>query len=162
MQALGMSSVPSKRLTNADPSANKRPKMEKSFSNPYLEDAGRGLLPDWAANNKAFPINPAARSLISASQPSIVSNPSSRPSSAGSSINVSQEIDLGLEPVSQKGGKKDADSSKMDVESMMDATAYGGVDLKVNIFCINRFRKKNSHLICSLMGDLHHQKKRHF
>jgi hypothetical protein len=137
--------------------------MEKSFNNPYLDDAGRGQLPDWAANNKAFPTNPAARPLISAGQSSIVSNHSSRPSSAGSSINVSQEIDLELEPVSQKGGKKDADSSKMDVDSMMDATAYGGVDLKVSVFCLNIFRKKNSHLICPLMGNnLHRQKKRRF
>ena len=126
MQALAMLSVPSKRSTNSDPSANKRHKIEKSLSNPNLEDAGRGQLPQWAVNNKVFPNNPKAYSMMTSS--SVVSNPSSRPSSAGSSISVSHEADLGLQPASQKG-KKD---TEMDVGSMMDATAYGGVDLKVN------------------------------
>jgi len=131
MQALAMSSVPSKRSTNADPSANKRHKMEKSLSNPNLEDAGRGQLPQWAVNNKVFPNNPMAYSMMTSS--SVVSNPSSRPSSAGSSTNLSHEADLGLQPSASQKGKKDTDSSKMDVDNMMDATAYGGVDLKVNI-----------------------------
>lgn len=137
MQALAMSSVPSKRFTNTEPSASKRPKMEKSNSNPYMDAPGRGLLPDWAANNKPFPPNPMGRPLMaSGSMSSLASNPSSRPSSAGSSINVSQEIDLGLVPANEKG-KKDTDTSKLDVDSMMDATAYGGVDLKVLLADLN-------------------------
>ena len=136
MKALAMaSSVPAKRFNDADPSASKKHKLERSSSNPYLDEVGRGQLPDWALKNNAFPgSNQMGNSLISAVKVGAMgSNPTSRPSSAGSSLSVSQDIDLGGPAPTNSKANKDADSTKLDVDSMMDATAYGGVDLKVRV-----------------------------
>ena len=129
MQA-AIAAIPAKRLNDANPSSSKKPKLERSGSMPHLADALKGQVPEWALKN--YPLNMKTPPSFPGGNMGVIRTPSndvsrSRPSSAQSSIG-SQQVNVDPDTVNDKGKK---DSEKLDVDSMMDATTYGGVDLKV-------------------------------